>query len=206
MKHAAGDRGAAAESGAGPAADGRAGRKSLLDDATVAPMLIPYFIATVMVLLTNQNLNIQKACRVELRLGRAVCDGLEDKQQSSAVLTDGEIAVQKLVADMLVWQTALQNGVPAVLVLFLGSWSDRNRLRRPCMLLAIYGEIVKNAGLLLCVHFFDGVPMEATGLVQVLPTAVTGHWVAMFMAIFSYIGDVSTVRTNAAEDRGYDVT
>lgn len=169
--------------------------KSLLDNTTVEPMMIPYFIATILVLLTNQNLNLQKACRVDLNLSRGVCDDLEGKQKSSVALTASEITVQKLVADMLVWQTVLQNGVPAVLVLFLGSWSDRNRLRRPCMLLPIYGEIVKNVGLLLCVHFFDELPMEATGLVQTLPMAVSGHWVVMFMAIFSYIGDVSTVRT-----------
>ncbi|XP_026822685.1 hippocampus abundant transcript 1 protein-like [Rhopalosiphum maidis] len=166
--------------------------RMVLRNMTVEPMLFPYLIASILVILANQNLNIQKACRVELELGTDVCNDLENKDKNSTVLTDSEIAVQKLVADMLIWQTILQSSLPAVFVLFLGSWSDRNRLRRPCMLLPVYGEVVRNLGLLACVYFFDQVPMNATGLWQSLPIAITGYWTVMYMAVFSYVGDHST--------------
>lgn len=167
--------------------------KSVLSNITVEPMLFPYLIASILVLLANQNLNIQKACRVSLNLSTLVCSELENKNNNSTALTVSEILVQKLVADMLIWQTIIQSSIPALFVLFLGSWSDRNRLRRPCMLLPVYGEMVRNAGLLVCVYYFDQVPMALTGLWQVLPIAVTGYWTVMFMAVFSYIGDISTV-------------
>ncbi|CAH1724819.1 unnamed protein product [Aphis gossypii] len=166
--------------------------RTALRNMTVEPMLFPYLIASILVILANQNLNIQKACRVELKLGTEVCDDLENKDKNSTQLTDSEIAVQKLVADMLIWQTILQSSVPAVFVLFLGSWSDRNRLRRPCMLLPVYGEVVRNLGLLVCVYFFDQLPMNLTGLWQSLPIAVTGYWTVLYMAVFSYVGDHST--------------
>jgi len=185
--------GRAVNGGRVPAAAHRPTYKSILDNVTVEPMLFPYLIASILVLLANQNLNIQKACRVDLSLSVDVCTELENKGQNSTASTDSEIAVQKLVANMLIWQTIVQSTVPAVFVLFLGSWSDRNRLRRPCMLLPIYGEMVRNAGLLVCVHYFDQIPMAATGLWQALPVAVTGYWTVMFMAVFSYIGDISTV-------------
>lgn len=168
--------------------------KALMLNITVEPMLFPYLIASILVLLTNQNLNIQKACRVDLNLSTDVCIGLENKDKNSSNLISSEIMVQKLVADMLIWQTILQNSVPAVLVLFLGSWSDRNRLRRPCMLLPVYGEILRNLGMLVCVFYFDQLPMAVTGLWQSLPIAFTGYWTVIFMAIFSYIGDISSVR------------
>lgn len=167
--------------------------QTVLRNLTVEPMLFPYLIASILVILANQNLNIQKACRVDLKLSTDVCDDLENKDKSSAMLTDSEITVQKLVADMLIWQTILQSSVPAVFVLFLGSWSDRNRLRRPCMLLPVYGEVARNLGLLVCVYFFDELPMNVTGLWQSLPIAVTGYWTVMYMAVFSYVGDHSTV-------------
>ncbi|XP_022170772.1 hippocampus abundant transcript 1 protein-like [Myzus persicae] len=167
-------------------------RQMLLRNITVEPMLFPYLIASILVILANQNLNIQKACRVDLKLSTEVCDDLENKDKNSSMLTDSEITVQKLVADMLIWQTILQSSVPAVFVLFLGSWSDRNRLRRPCMLLPVYGEVVRNLGLLVCVYFFDELPMNLTGLWQSLPIAVTGYWTVMYMAVFSYVGDHST--------------
>lgn len=168
--------------------------KQILQNITVEPMMFPYMIASILVILTNQNLNIQKACRVDLNLSAEVCIGLENKDSNSTSLDDSEVTVQKLVADMLIWQTILQNSIPAVFVIFLGSWSDRNRLRRPCMLLPIYGEIVRNIGLMVCVYFFDELPMNVSGLWQALPIAVTGYWAVMFMAVFSYVGDVSTVR------------
>lgn len=185
----------ATNGGQEPAAARRPAYKSILDNVTVEPMLFPYLIASILVLLANQNLNIQKACRVDLSLSVDVCAELENKGQNSTASTDSEITVQKLVANMLIWQTIVQSTVPAVFVLFLGSWSDRNRLRRPCMLLPIYGEMVRNAGLLVCVYYFDQIPMAATGLWQALPVAVTGYWTVMFMAVFSYIGDISTVST-----------
>ncbi|VVC34723.1 Hypothetical protein CINCED_3A013511 [Cinara cedri] len=166
--------------------------KQILQNITTEPMLFPYMISSILVILTNQNLNIQKACRVDLNLSAEVCKGLEDKDSNSTSLDNSEIVVQKLVADMLIWQTILQNSIPAVFVIFLGSWSDRNRLRRPCMLLPIYGEIVRNIGLMVCVYFFDELPMNVSGLWQALPIAVTGYWAVMFMAVFSYVGDVST--------------
>lgn len=170
---------------------------TLLKNVTVEPMMFPYLVATVLVILANQNLNIQKACRTELELSVDVCTALENKDKdSTGELADSEVAVQKLVADMLIWQTVLQSAVPAVLVLFLGSWSDRNRWRRPCMLLPIYGEIVKNVGLLVCVYYFQSIGMNVTGLWQSLPMALTGYWTVMFMAVMSYIGDISTVRSD----------
>lgn len=173
--------------------------KQILQNVTVEPVLFPYMIASILVILTNQNLNIQKACRVDLNLTAEVCKGLEDKDSNSTSLDDSEVAVQKLVADMLIWQTILQNSIPAVFVIFLGSWSDRNRLRRPCMLLPIYGEIVRNIGLMVCVYYFDELPMNVSGLWQALPIAVTGYWAVIFMSVFAYVGDVSTVSTRMSE-------
>lgn len=179
------------------------GLKALSQTITLEPMILPYLIACILVLLTNQNLNIHQACRVNLNFSAEVCDELENKDNSSSTLDDVEVAVQKLVADMLIWQTIIQSSVPAVLVLFLGSWSDRNRLRRPCLLLPIYGELVRNVGLLVFVNFFDYLPMEVTGLWQSLPMAFTGYWTVFFMAVFAYIGDISTVSLTPDHDLQY---
>lgn len=165
--------------------------KSFLKRLTVEPVVFFYITACILVNLTNQNLNIQKACRVNLDLNDSVCTSLDNKDSSNS--SDSEIQVQKLVANMLIWQTILQNSIPTIFVIFLGSWSDRNRRRRPCILLPIYGELIKNIGLLICVYFFDQLPMEISGLWQSLPIALTGYWVVMFMAVFAYVGDTSSV-------------
>lgn len=165
----------------------------MFDNITVEPMLACYIIPSVLASLATQNLNLEKACRVNLRYSDEVCDALEARQ--TANYTYEEQQVQQLVASMSIWKTLLQSSVPAVLIMFLGSWSDRNRRRKPCMLMPIVGEFLTSIALLICTYFFYQLPMEVAGLSEALFPALTGGWMTMFMAIFSYIGDVTTLET-----------
>ncbi|XP_054280936.1 solute carrier family 46 member 3 [Macrosteles quadrilineatus] len=162
----------------------------LFQNTTVEPMLACYVIPSVLASLATQNLNLEKACRVNLRYPDEVCDALEARQ--TANYTMEEMQVQQLVAGMSIWKTLLQSSVPAVLIMFLGSWSDRRRRRKPCMLMPIVGEFLTSIGLILCTYFFYELPMEVCGATEALFPAITGGWMTMFMAIFSYIGDITT--------------
>jgi PCFT/HCP family folate transporter-like MFS transporter 1/3 len=156
---------------------------------TVEPLMTLFQVSSVLSSLTTQNLNLQKACRVNLRLDDHVCAGLENKNMS--LYAEQEVQVQQMVADMLIWQTVLQSTMPCVLVVFIGSWSDRNRKRKPCMLVPVIGELIRNAGLLLCV--FDWLSMEVAGFAESVPTSITGGLTVLYMSAFAYIGDISTV-------------
>lgn len=163
----------------------------VLRNITVEPLLAFFQVSSVLSNLTTQNLNLQKACRVNLRMDDRVCHGLENKNAS--FYAHEEVQVQQLVTDMLIWQTIIQSSVPCVLVIFVGSWSDRNRKRKPCMLVPIVGELIRNAGLLLCVYYFYELKLEAAGLMESVPTSIAGGLTVLYLAAFSYIGDVSSV-------------
>lgn len=165
--------------------------KYVFQNITIEPLLALFQVSSVLSSLTTQNLNLQKACSVNLRLDEDVCYGLKNK--NTTFYADQEVAVQQLVADMLIWQTIIQSSVPCVLVVFIGSWSDRNRKRKPCMLVPIIGELVRNAGLLLCVYYFYELALEVAGLVESIPTSIAGGLSVLYLAAFSYIGDVSSV-------------
>ncbi|KAE9541328.1 hypothetical protein AGLY_004573 [Aphis glycines] len=160
-------------------------------NVTVEPMLGIFQLSMIMSSLTTQNLNMQKACRVNLDLDKTVCFALENKNATSYPAE--EVAVQQLVTKMMLWQSFIQNMVPCVLVMFVGSWSDRNRKRKPFMLLPIIGELVRNIGLIACVYFFYELPMEIAGIVETIPPAVTGGLPVLILAVFAYVGDISTV-------------
>ncbi|CAI6366572.1 unnamed protein product [Macrosiphum euphorbiae] len=162
-------------------------------NVTVEPMLGVFQLSMIMSSLTTQNLNMQKACRVNLSLGQTVCYALENKNATS--YRNEELAVQQLVTKMMLWQSPFQNIVPCVLVMFVGSWSDRNQKRKPFMLLPIIGELVRNAGLVICVYFFYELPMEIAGVVESVPSAVTGGLPILILAVFAYVGDISTVKS-----------
>lgn len=95
---------------------------------TVEPMLAYYIMPSVLAGLATQNLNLEKACRVNLDYGDVICDALS--QRETANYTEEEKAVQTLVAGMQGWKTVLQSLMPCLLILFWGSWSDRNGRRK----------------------------------------------------------------------------
>lgn len=171
--------------------------KFVYEHCTVEPMFGCYILTSMLTGLATQNLNLQKACRVNLQLDDDTCTALDNRNMSN--FKREEEAVQTLVADMMVWKTVVQSSIPSVLIVFVGSWSDRNRRRKPGMLIPVAGELLTAVGLLVCTYYFYELPMQVTGLVESLPTALTGGWMTMVMAIFSYIGDVSSVspRTGA---------
>ncbi|XP_075230658.1 putative peptidoglycan muropeptide transporter SLC46 isoform X2 [Lycorma delicatula] len=159
-------------------------------NVTVEPMLVCYIIPSVLSSLATQNLNLEKACRVNLAFGDEICSSLEARNTKNYSVQ--EMEVQQLVAEMSIWKTLLQSSVPVILIMFLGSWSDRRRKRKPCMLLPIIGEFLTAVALIICTYFYYELPMQVTGVVEAILSAMTGGWKTMFMAIFSYIGDIST--------------
>lgn len=165
--------------------------KFIFDNCTVEPMFGCYIMTSVLTVLCTQNLNLQKACRVNLKLSNSTCSALDNRNADD--FAKEEVMVQELVTDMIIWKTIVQSSIPMVLIIFVGSWSDRNHKRKPCMLIPIVGELLTSVGLLVCTYYFYELPVEVVGLVECLPPAMTGGWMTMVMAIFSYIGDVSSV-------------
>lgn len=164
----------------------------IVQNITVEPLLAFFIVSSVLGNLTTQNLNLQKSCRVNLNMSDAICTALEKRIKSNYTL-DQEAQVQQLVTSMTMWQSVIQHTIPCIFVIFIGSWSDRTRRRKPVLLLPIFGELVRVLGLLVCVFYFYELPMEIAGLVESVPSSITGGWMIMFMGVFTYISDVTTV-------------
>lgn len=167
--------------------------KYMVNNVTVEPLLAFFIVSSVLGNLTTQNLNLQKSCRVNLNMSDATCTALEKRIKSNYTDHDEEARVQELVTNMTIWQSVIQHTVPCVFVIFVGSWSDRTRKRKPILLLPVFGELVRVLGLLVCVFYFYELPMEVAGLVESLPSSLTGGWMIMFLAVFTYMSDMTTV-------------
>lgn len=164
----------------------------LTSNITVEPMVACYVIPSVLSSLAVQNLILEKACRVNLAYPDEVCSALSARNTTGYEAE--ETAVQQRVARMQTWKTPLQSALPAILILFMGAWSDRTGLRKPCMLLPIIGEFFSSVTLIACTYWFHELPMEVVVLEAVWP-ALTGGWFTMFMGIFSYIADITSVES-----------
>lgn len=169
--------------------------KYLTANVTVEPVLGLFMVAMVLSMFATQNMNLEKACRVNLMLGDTACSTMEETAHRDTVSNAmTETLSQELVTDMLIWKTMLQSIVPGVLVVFIGSWSDRNRKRKPWMMIPVVGEFVATVGRLLCYHYYTEFPMEVTAFAETIPAGLTGGVLALTLSAFNYIGDVTTVR------------
>ncbi|XP_018573988.1 uncharacterized protein LOC108913018 isoform X2 [Anoplophora glabripennis] len=166
--------------------------KVILSNITIEPILFCYVLPSVMASVTTQNLTLEKSCRVNLRLDEGICDALAARNESYPNYKTSEEMVQKLSANMMIWKNIIQSLLPAFLLLFLGSWSDRHKRRKPCILNPILGEVAMTIGFLLCTYFFYELPLEVNIMAEAIPPGLTGGWFAMFMGVFTYISGVTS--------------
>lgn len=156
---------------------------------TVEPIIACYIMSNVFSGLAVQNLNLEKACRVNLGYSDEVCSALNRRQTENYTFEESE--VQKLTASVQAWKNVVQTAFPCILVLFVGSWSDKTGKRKACILLPIVGEVLCCTSFILNTYFFYELPIEVTALSDLFPS-LTGGWITVCVGVFSYIGDVTT--------------
>lgn len=138
---------------------------------TLEPLVACFILPSMLLMLGVQNLNLEKACRVNLDYNQTVCDALRARE--TANYKSEEVAIQRLVATMTGWKQAITSAVPCLLILFFGAWSDRNGRRKPCILIPLCGQIMMAFSLLLCVYF-ERTPIEVAIFVEVFFPCITG--------------------------------
>lgn len=159
---------------------------------TVEPLVACYILPSILASLAVQNLNLEKACRVNLNLGDEFCTDL--MAQKTENKTTEEIQVQSLVANMVAWRLPLQTSLPAIMIMFIGAWSDKTKKRKPCMIFPIFGELLTALGLILCTYYFLEWPLEVAGVIEALPPALLGGHPTMFLGVFSFLADNTSIK------------
>lgn len=160
---------------------------------TVEPILVGIFIPFMLSRLAIQNLNLDKACRVKLNYSDEICDSLIHKNGTNMIEYEKE--VQKIISAIEAWKSVIQTGLPTVLILFMGAWSDRSGNRKICILLPILGEVLTCISNILSTYFFYEIPVEVTMALEALFLAAAGGWVMLFLGVFSYLSDVTSEET-----------
>lgn len=157
---------------------------------TVEPLVICYALASVLCGPALIQLELEKACKANSGFNDTICDAIT---QGADKFEEEKKIVQGVIADMKSWKGPVENIAPLILVLFLGSYSDRHKLRKPFMLFPILGEFFAVAGCILCVIFMSQWPVEAQGVAQTVIPSFFGGPTMVYMAVFSYIADISTI-------------
>ncbi|KAL1512830.1 hypothetical protein ABEB36_002352 [Hypothenemus hampei] len=158
---------------------------------TVEPLIATYVMSSILAKPALLVLEYDKACRSNLGLNASVCDTIVNGDDP--VYANETQDIQLLISDVHSWQLPIQSVMPLILVLFLGSYSDRHQWRKPFLLLPLIGEIFAVAGCILSVIFMETWSLEIQGVVQTIIPSFFGGQTMLVMAVFAYIADVSTL-------------
>ncbi|XP_066139332.1 lysosomal proton-coupled steroid conjugate and bile acid symporter SLC46A3-like isoform X2 [Euwallacea fornicatus] len=158
---------------------------------TIEPLIAAYIISAILVKPAVLILQYDKSCRANLALNDTVCDNIVNGD--GAQFSNQGTEVQILITKVQSWQTPVQSIMPLILVLFLGSYSDRHRLRKPFLLLPLIGELFSVAGCILSVIFMKQLSLEVFAVFQTVIPSLFGGQTMLVMAVFAYIADVSTL-------------
>lgn len=162
-------------------------------NVTVEPVLALFVMPSVLAIMATQNLNLDKACRVNLEFGDSVCNDLRLRKRDNHTFEEDE--VQKLIASVQAWKSVVHTAIPILLMLFIGAWSDKTGKRKICMLMPILGEFMTCILNMINTYFFYEVPVELTVFMEVIFPSLTGGWYTMFLGAFSYLGDITSKET-----------
>ncbi|KAK9871630.1 hypothetical protein WA026_013010 [Henosepilachna vigintioctopunctata] len=164
--------------------------KSRLLTLTVEPLILFYILPSTMNYLVTQNLFLEKSCRVNLAYNESVCNSIMESKRSGYSKHQEE-AVHQLAAQMLTMKSLMHGTIPIILMLFIGSWSDKHGKRKPCILGPIIGELVAIVCLILNAVYLYEVPVILSSLAYCLPMAISGGWPCLFLGAYSYVTTVS---------------
>lgn len=167
--------------------------KFIKANITVEPVLAFFVMPSVLAMLATQNLNLEKACRVNLEFSDVACTALRLRKRANFTYEEDE--VQKLIASVQAWKSVIHTAVPTLLMLFIGAWSDKTGKRKICMLMPIFGEFTTCVLNMINTYFFYEVPVEWTVFMEVIFPSLTGGWYTMFLGTFSYLGDITSKET-----------
>ncbi|XP_059060810.1 lysosomal proton-coupled steroid conjugate and bile acid symporter SLC46A3-like [Achroia grisella] len=165
--------------------------KIFFRETTVEPCLFMYMFCTSLSSMAVQNMHLDKSCRVNFNFSDNICDRIRDLNTTN--LENELVQVQTLVAKVTAWKFPLQTAIPAVLVLFVGAWSDKYKKRKICILFPFTGEIIVNIGLIFATYYFRELSLTATALIEALPAALSGSYIIIFMGMYSFMADRTTI-------------
>ncbi|XP_030760082.1 uncharacterized protein LOC115885343 [Sitophilus oryzae] len=158
---------------------------------TVEPLIATYIMSAILVKPALTVLEFEKACKANLGLNDTICDGIVASEQD--IYPRENEKIQILISNVHSWQYPIQSVMPLILVLFLGSYSDRHQWRKPFLLLPLIGELFAVLGCILSVIFMSSWPLELHGVLQTIIPSFFGGQTMLVMAVFAYIADVSSL-------------
>jgi hypothetical protein len=166
---------------------------------SVEPFVLCWFLPSCLLIVAMENLNLEKACRVNLGMSDEICVNMINKTineincaevdltaEVDANMTDdplfnltrsvcvAETESQKLLSVVFGLRAPFSAIFPLIILLFAGGWSDKKGIRKPLVLMPIVGEFIACLVLLLSSIFMNEIPMEVPAFAERIVPSIFG--------------------------------
>ncbi|KAL3289016.1 hypothetical protein HHI36_003459 [Cryptolaemus montrouzieri] len=165
--------------------------KYVVTHITVEPIIFLYTLSSMMNYIVTQNLSLEKACRVNLHFNESICDAMVVRNRSG-YLPHQEVEVQQLVVKWAAYKAFIIGSIPVISMIFLGSWSDRHRRRKPIILLPMVGDLLDSIGLFICSYYLLELSLEYSWMIDTFCIALFGGQSIFHLGIYSYVGGIGS--------------
>lgn len=156
---------------------------------TLEPLIGCYIIASGFARPAFENLELEKSCRVNLKFNDTICRRILSGDHANLTQENQQILVE--ISRIRSWQTPIHHIFPLIIVLFLGSFTDRHKCRKPFLLIPFVGEVISLMGSMLCVVFMEQWSLEILGLYQKIIPSFFGGQSMMIITSYTYLTDVT---------------
>lgn len=165
----------------------------ILKKVTIELLVVIYLITVKLAEPAIKTMELEKSCKVTNHFNNTVCKLILNSAFQD--IKHQNFQVQESISKMNIWLAPITTIMPTLMILFLGSYSDKHHVRKPFLLIPLAGEFLSNIGCLICAVFMNDISLEMLGVIRhVIPSLFGGHTVFL-MATYSYIVDVSSVET-----------
>jgi MFS transporter, PCFT/HCP family, solute carrier family 46, member 3 len=186
--------------------------RKVLSFISVEPFALCWLLPSCLLIVAMENLNLEKACRVNLGLGDEICKNMinktinnincaeiDEKEEAidgllfnlTSSVCSAETESQKLLSVVFGLRSPIAAIFPLIIVLFAGGWSDKKKIRKPLVLFPIVGELLGSIVLLFSSIFMDTIPMEVPGFSERVTPSIFGGQTLMLMGIYSYLSEMT---------------
>lgn len=156
---------------------------------TVEPTVLLHMVMVLLVAQTNQNLSLQKTCRLSLNSTEEICQSLK----SQMINNDNkyEKHMQELFPTLVSQKKYISTAIQCFMLLIAGSYLDKTGRRKMFMVIPIIGQTLICISNILYEHFFEDLRPEFLVISEILLDAFSGGWCMMLFSCYSYISYVT---------------
>ncbi|KAK4885570.1 hypothetical protein RN001_001841 [Aquatica leii] len=162
------------------------------NNITIEPLICVLVAAKVMCWPALTNLHLEKACKVNAMFNNTVCDAIVSGNYLQMGFKEQNNIVQTYLTRMRSWEVPVSSVVPVIIVLFVGAYSDRHKIRKPFLLMPLFGDMIALIGTTVNVIYMNEWSLEVQVIADRVIPSIFGSDKLIITMYFAYIADIST--------------